>query len=49
MVLTKLNKKPLVFYTIDSILSSKLISKLIITSPDSKLLNFIKKSIREKY
>ena len=48
MVLTKLNKKPLVFYTIDSILSSKLISKLIITSPDSKLLNFIKKKYKEK-
>ena len=48
MVLRKLNKKPLVFYTIDSILSSKLISKLIITSPDSKLLNFIKKKYKEK-
>ena len=48
MVLTKLNKKPLVFYTIDSILSSKLISKLIITSPDSKLLNFIKKKYKGK-
>ena len=47
MVLTKLNKKPLVFYTIDSILSSKLISKLIITSPDSKLLNFIKKKYKQ--
>ena len=48
MVLRKLNKKPLVFYSIDSILSSKLISKLIITSPDLKLLNFIKKKYKEK-
>ena len=48
LVLKKLNKKPLVFYTIDSILNSKFINKLIITSPDSKLLNIIKRKYRNK-
>ena len=48
LVLKKLNKKPLVFYTIDSILNSKLIDKLIITSPDSKLLSIIKKKYKNK-
>ena len=45
LVLKKFESKPLVFYTIDSILSSKLVYKLIITSPDHKLLNIIKKKI----
>ena len=48
IVLKKLNKKPLIFYTIDSILNSKLIDKLIITSPDSKLLSTIKKNYKNK-
>ena len=34
LVLKKLKNKPLVFFTIDSILGSKLVNKLVITSPD---------------
>ena len=46
LVLKKIKNKPLIFYTIDSILNSKLIDKLIITSPDSRLLNTIKKKYK---
>lgn len=48
LVLKKFESKPLVFYTIDSILSSKLVYKLIITSPDHKLLNIIKKKYKNR-
>ena len=48
LVLKKLNKKPLVFYTIDSILKSKLIDKLVITSPDNSLLDILKKKYNQK-
>ena len=45
LVLKKLKNKPLVFFTIESILGSKLINKLVVTSPDDQLLNVIKKKI----
>tara|TARA_B100001057_G_scaffold498341_1_gene605035 strand:+ start:1250 stop:2614 length:1365 start_codon:yes stop_codon:yes gene_type:complete len=48
LVLKKLRKKPLIFYTIESILNSKFVNKLVITSPDYKLLNVIKKKFKDK-
>jgi len=48
LVLKKFKKKPLVFYTIDNVLKSKLIAKLVITSPDDKILNIIKKRYKSK-
>ena len=47
LVLKKLKNKPLVFFTIESILGSKLINKLVVTSPDDQLLNVIKKNIKK--
>ncbi len=48
LVLKKLKKKPLVFFTIESILGSKLINKLVITSPDDQLLKILKKKYKNK-
>ena len=48
LVLKKFKNKPLVFYTIDSILGSKLVNKLVITSPDDQLLKIIKKQYKNK-
>ena len=48
LVLKKLKNKPLVFLTIDSILGSKLVNKLVITSPDGELLKTIKKKYKNK-
>ncbi len=48
LVLKRLKNKPLVFFTIESILASKLIDKLVVTSPDSQLLNIIKKKYKKK-
>ena len=48
LVLKKLKNKPLVFFTIESILGSKLINKLVVTSPDDQLLNIIKKKYKRK-
>tara|TARA_B100000989_G_C19450436_1_gene431499 strand:- start:188 stop:1075 length:888 start_codon:yes stop_codon:yes gene_type:complete len=48
LVLKKLRQKPLIFYTIESILNSKFVNKLVITSPDYKLLNVIKKKFKDK-
>tara|TARA_B100000700_G_scaffold314154_1_gene400288 strand:+ start:2006 stop:2911 length:906 start_codon:yes stop_codon:yes gene_type:complete len=48
LVLKKLKNKPLVFFTIESILASKLINKLVVTSPDNQLLNIIKKKYKKK-
>ena len=49
LVLKKLKNKPLVFFTIESILGSKLINKLVVTSPDDQLLNVIKRNIKKDY
>ena len=48
LVLRKLKNKPLVFFTIEAILDSKLINKLVVTSPDNQLLNIIKKKYKRK-
>ncbi len=48
LVLKRLKNKPLVFFTIESILASKLIDKLAVTSPDNQLLNIIKKKYKKK-
>ena len=47
-VLKKLKKKPLLEWIIDSVLNAKQISKLIVTSPDLKILNFLKKKYKKK-
>jgi len=47
-VLKKLKNKPLVFFTIESILGSKLINKLVVTSPDDQLLSVIKRKYKRK-
>ena len=48
LVLKKLIKKPLVFFTINSILESKLVKKLVITSPDNQLLKILKEKYKNK-
>ena len=48
LVLKKLKNKPLVFFTIESILGSKLINKLVVTSPDDQLLSVIKRKYKRK-
>ena len=46
--LKKIKKKPLLFYTLDEAVKSKLISKIILTSPDTKLLSTTKKKYNNK-
>lgn len=46
--LKKLENKPLLFHTIDEVIKSKMISKIILTSPDKKLLNKSKKKYNNK-
>ncbi len=48
LALKKLKNKSLVFFAIESILGSKLINKLVVTSPDNQLLNIIKKKYKNK-
>lgn len=48
LVIKKIHKKPLVFHTIDSIITSNSVKKLVITSPDSHLLKIIKKKFKNK-
>lgn len=47
LIFKKINNKPLVFHTIDNALKVNLISKLIITSPDSNFLKIIKKKYKK--
>lgn len=47
-VLKKLKKKPLIEWIIDSVLKAKQITKLIVTSPDEKILKFLKKRYKKK-
>ena len=44
-VLQKIRKTPLVFYTIETLIKCNSVKKIIITSPDQKLLSIIKKKI----
>ena len=46
--LKKLKKKPILFHTIDETIKSTLISKIILTSPDKKLLLAAKKKYNNK-
>ncbi len=46
--LEKVNKKPLIFYTIEEALKVKEFNKIIITSADDKLLKVIKKKFKNK-
>lgn len=46
--LKKLKNKPLGCWVIDSLLKSKKISKIIVTTPDKKILNFLKKKYKSK-
>ena len=48
MVLRKIKKKPLVFYTIDNLLKCNLVKHIVITSPDVKILNILKKKYKKK-
>jgi glycosyltransferase involved in cell wall biosynthesis len=48
LVLKKLKRQPLVFFTINSILNSKLVNKLVITSPDEKILKILKNKYKNK-
>ena len=44
-VMTKIVKKPLLFWSIDTLLKSKRISKVIVTTPDENII----KKLKEKY
>ena len=44
----KLNKKPLIFYTIDQALNSKKIDKVILSTSDVKLIKLVKKKYKNK-
>ena len=46
--LKKLKNKPLGCWVIDSLLKSKKISKILVTTPDKKILNFLKKKYKGK-
>ena len=48
LVFNNLKNKKLIFFTIDSILNSRLIDKLVITSPDNSLLQVIKRKYKKK-
>jgi len=47
-ILKKIKKKPLLFYTLDEALKSKLMSKVILTTPDKKILLTAKKKYNNK-
>tara|TARA_Y100001970_G_scaffold293483_1_gene440603 strand:- start:34182 stop:35528 length:1347 start_codon:yes stop_codon:yes gene_type:complete len=48
LVLKKLKKKPLVCWIIDVLIKSKKISKILISSPDTKILKYLKKKYKRK-
>ncbi len=48
LVLKKLKGKPLLLWTIESLLKAKNISKICVTSPDRNILNFVKKIYKNK-
>ncbi len=47
-VLTKLKGKPLLFWSIDTLIKSKKISKVIITTPDEDIINKLKKRYKSQ-
>ena len=46
--LKKLKSKPLIYWTIDNALKSKLLNEIVVTSPDKKLIKLLKKRYRKK-
>ena len=48
VALKKLKSKPLIFWTINNALNSKLLDHIVITSPDKKLLDYLKKIFGKK-
>ncbi len=48
LVLKKLKGKPLLLWTIESLLEAKNISKICVTSPDKNILSFLKKIYKNK-
>ena len=48
VTLRKLKKKPLICWTIDNALKSKSLNHIVVTSPDKKLIFFLKKKIWKK-
>ena len=48
MVLRKIKKKPLVFYTIDNLLKCNQVKYIVITSPDIHILGILKKRYKKK-
>ena len=48
LVLKKLKGKPLLLWTIESLLEAKNISKICVTSPDRNILSFLKKIYKNK-
>ena len=47
--MTKIAEKPLLFWSIDTLLKSKRISKVIVTTPDDNIIHKLKKNIKIKY
>ena len=48
VALKKLKKKPLICWSIDNALNSKVINNVVVTSPDKKLLDYLKKIYGKK-
>ena len=48
LVLKKLKRKPLVCWIIDVLIKSKKIAKILISSPDNKILKYLKKKYKKK-
>jgi len=48
IVLKKLRKKPLICWTIDNLLKTKRIVKILVSSPDKTILNFLKKKYKKQ-
>jgi len=48
LVLRKLKKKPLVFYTIENLLKCNNISRIAITTPDDQIIKILRKKYRRK-
>ena len=48
VVLKKLKSKPLIFWTINNALNSKLLDCIVVTTPDKNLLNYLKKFFGRK-
>ena len=47
-VMTKIAKKPLLFWSIDTLLKSKRISKVIVTTPDENIIKKLKRKYKNK-